>query len=33
VAQIEKARAFVEVLASEYAKPAPQEAPETDPFA
>lgn len=31
-AQLEKARAFVEVLASEYATPA-QDTPETDPFA
>lgn len=33
VAQLEKARAFVEVLASEYAKPAAQDAVEADPFA
>ncbi len=32
-AQLEKARAFVEVLASEYAKPAEATSTETDPFA
>lgn len=32
-AQLEKARAFVEVLASEYAKPAPETGGEVDPFA
>ena len=32
-AQVEKARAFVEVLASEFAAPAPADSHETDPFA
>ncbi len=32
-AQLEKARAFLEVLATEFAAPAPAATPETDPFA